>query len=204
MKNCLKVILLILPCMIVLFALSCAKGRQTEDATVSGSQSATVMPNPGKSDLALDLSFDNASEGKVVDLSGGNAEGVAINNATFTKGFSGLSATFNGKDQYIRIPQSSNLNLGADDFSFAFWVKVNNPGSSGSVIFSKRNGPDTPGYAMTLTKRGRPIFMVRDSFDSEDNWIAPKTTTIGDGLWQHVVIAVHRNGDFCRFSQWRS
>lgn len=105
------------------------------------------------------------------------------------------SLTFNGTDQYVRIPNSADFQMAADEsLSFSIWVK---PSSwrNGDRFIGYRVGDDTQtgyeayvlsgGYACTASgiagqaAPGRPIDTVISSGDAS-------------GVWTHIVIVFDR------------
>src|SRR3989338_3257228 len=61
------------------------------------------------------------------DLSGSYATGTITNMSTTTSpvgGINGQALKFDGVDDYVSIPDSSSLDMGSNDFSISFWVKM--------------------------------------------------------------------------------
>jgi hypothetical protein len=102
--------------------------------------------------------------------------------------FAGKALCFQQKGDSVSIADQDEVDLGAEDFTIAFWVRAN----SGDVqmIADKRvwQNKKVRGYALFLHK-GRPAIQMGNG-NGADNYIAPQA--IHDGGWHFVVFAVSR------------
>jgi hypothetical protein len=100
----------------------------------------------GKNDSESGLTFEiDASNPKsypgsgtsIYDLSGNNVTGTLTNGPTYSS-LHGGTITFDGSNDYISMPSSSNLlSFGTADFSISFWIYVNS--TSSQTIFTNYN-----------------------------------------------------------------
>lgn len=100
----------------------------------------------GKNDFEAGLAFEidasnprsySGSGTSIYDLSGNNVTGTLTNGPTYSS-LHGGTITFDGTNDYISMPSSSNLlSFGTADFSISFWIYVNS--TSSQTIFTNYN-----------------------------------------------------------------
>jgi len=74
------------------------------------------------------------------DLSGSSNHGTLINSPTFNNTNEG-NLVFNGTNQYITLPGSSNYSYGTGDFSIDYWFKFNSLSSSSQSFLDAYSSP---------------------------------------------------------------
>jgi hypothetical protein len=125
-------------------------------------------------------------DGNANDIVGSN-HGTLMNGATFAAGKVGQAFSLDGVDDGISILKSSNLNMGAGDFSIDAWVKFTQTGSS--FIFLNYAG--VPYYGLQINdNRAGVIFRpgVAITVGANDPYVAADgTTSLNDGQWHHLV-----------------
>jgi len=102
-----------------------------------------------------------------------------------TDGYSGKALRFDGVDDYVEIPNTSNWNF-ADGFTLDMWVRSTsyNPNSD---ILSKHISGIGAGYLVGIFGYGEVGFYVND------NVLTTGTQGINDGAWHHII-ASYVNG----------
>jgi len=65
-----------------------------------------------------------AFEGDVTDSSGNGHDGEILGDAGFVAGMAGQALSFDGADDFVKIPDDDRLNPGAGNFSFTLWAKL--------------------------------------------------------------------------------
>jgi len=75
------------------------------------------------------------------DLSGSSNHGTLINSPTFNNSNEG-NLVFNGTNQYITLPGSSNYSYGTGDFSIDYWFKFNSLSSSSQSFLDAYSSPE--------------------------------------------------------------
>jgi len=78
------------------------------------------------------------ADGDADDLVGGN-HGELVGGATYTVGVSGRAFSFDGLDDRVTIPNSSNLNVGTGDFSMSFFALFNSLANNKTGLVHKDN-----------------------------------------------------------------
>ena len=132
----------------------------------------------------------------VVDVVNGN-NGVLMNGAALTYGPHGTTLLLDGIDDYVEVPDSDSINIGAStaeagsgDFTLAAWIRTSQA-TGNAMILDKRQELSGPvaGYAMTVYN-GRPLMQLA----SDDFWRSYVSTAfVADGEWHCVVVTVDRD-----------
>jgi predicted Ser/Thr protein kinase len=74
-----------------------------------------------------------AAEGNAADSSGTN-DGSPVNGAGFDAGKVGQAFSFNGANQYIQVPDSSDWDFGTREFTIELWAKFAAAGASSTFV----------------------------------------------------------------------
>jgi len=92
---------------------------------------------PGSVDTSL-VSYWNFDGGSAADIEGTN-DGNKQGSPTVTDGIAGTTALrFDGEDDYVRIPDSSSLEMSDDDqVTVSMWVNKHRQGSNWKALFQK-------------------------------------------------------------------
>ena len=104
--------------------------------------------------------FDDGSGTRALDSVDSNTG--TVHGATWTTGISGGALSFDGSDDYVLIPDSSNLDL-TTQFTLEAWI---NPASTGldrfgSAIISKVGGSaGNHGYQFVMAQGHKEIYML--------------------------------------------
>ena len=105
-------------------------------------------------ELVLYYSFDNDTDGKVVDGSGKGNDGEA-RGARLVEGHSGKARAFDGKRSCIRVPKSASLDPSKKPLLVEAWVKADS--DAGGVC---AHGGQSNGYSLFI-EGGAPRFAAR-------------------------------------------
>ncbi|MCK4811006.1 MAG: DUF11 domain-containing protein [Methanosarcinales archaeon] len=91
--------------------------------------------------LVAEWHFDEGSGSVLVDSSGNGNDGV-IHGATWVEGKYGKALSFDGRDDYVEIPDDKSLKFGTGDFSYSLWFKANSisSGHSNQLLCKRDNG----------------------------------------------------------------
>jgi len=136
----------------------------------------------------------------VDDVADLNDLGHAINAPTVVPGVVHNAIRFNGTSQYVDVPNSAQLDVGAGDFSIDAWVRTTATGIQ--PIVDKRSSVPR-GYLLYINN-GRLGLQMGDRNGSAicsnnptsacTNFTSPFTwPNIADGKWHHVAASVTRN-----------
>ena len=95
--------------------------------------------------------FNEGSGLKVFDLSGNGNSGTLLNmeEADWTSGDDGYAIEFNGDDEVIRIEDNSSIDIDAEDFSIAIWIKPTNI-TGIEMLFAKGEDRDQKDYRLFI------------------------------------------------------
>ncbi|MBD2413915.1 hypothetical protein FACHB389_17370 [Nostoc calcicola FACHB-389] len=145
--------------------------------------------------------FDEASGATVFDSKDFPNNGTLIGNPTRIPGIVGTGAiSFDGVNDYVQVPNDSELNFGLDDFLISAWLKTTS--RQLEVIVDKRIEQSAPvqGYSFYI-QAGTLGFQLADgtgsNFCSVD--VSSGCTNYGsspfiaDGNWHQVAVTVDRD-----------
>lgn len=96
-------------------------------------------------DVSAGLIAHWSGEGSAIDTANGQ-DGVLVGNTIFAAGKVGQAFSFDGANDYIRIPTAPTLEPGA--FSVSAWIKLANTGSSKVLIADSMHGAGQAGGAL--------------------------------------------------------
>jgi thermitase len=126
--------------------------------------------------------FDEGTGTTAYD-SAGNNNGT-IYRATWTTGKIGGALSFDGVDDYIKVPDDSSLDVSAS-FTFAFWMYVDE-GNPGGTVISKDGSEDTTGaYNIYYDRSHRYVWYETNN---ESPWLVSGENSITMGAWNHIAI----------------
>ncbi|MFA3783401.1 LamG-like jellyroll fold domain-containing protein [Melioribacteraceae bacterium 4301-Me] len=160
------------------------------------------VPPPPK--LVAWWPLDETSGTTANDLAGFNNQGTHVNGPIPTPGKVAGALHFDGIDDYVIVPNHSELNVGTTDFTIDTWVRTTD--SLGVVLLlDKRSGPTPLGYSLFLSN-GRLGVQMANGIGSAVcapsptvgvacvNYVAPVGVNVADGQW-HLVAAVVNRAD---------
>lgn len=129
-------------------------------------------------------------ENNANDFTRGN-DGTLINGATFAPGKVGQAFSFDGVDDYVRIPASPDFDF-SGSFSIGYWFKT---ASSETQYQMQSYNP--------ATGRGFVVFgtaMFAESYfyaPHPSNWVRTSTSDFNDNQWHYLLI--QRDGTTLRY-----
>ena len=150
-------------------------------------------------DMLAYLKLDELSGSTFDDyFNGHDASCSAGNCPSFATGILNGALDFNGTDQWITMPDDSELDWGADSsFSIEVWAKLTNCDSRNKVMVGRDNRPGGTHWwvgCSISTKTARFNLL-----DTNDNGIDVNgTTPINDGEWHHIVAVRDNSNDEIR------
>lgn len=136
------------------------------------------------SGLAGYWALDNGSGTSATDSSTNGNTGTLTGGPTWTTGQIGSAVTFDGSDDYIRVPNSTALN--PDYITVAAWIKTSATGVLDQIITKDDYTGGKRVWQFRKTTSNTLEFIVfRDSDDT--NYQASGVVTITDNNWHHVA-----------------
>jgi sialidase-1 len=109
----------------------------------------------------------------------------SVNGATPTTGRVGGAYHFDGNDS-INVPDSPDFTLGADDFTMALWLKLDQA-TGNYYAMGHDEGPATTDKWIFWVQPGSSRFLLHVNGGSNFNVISP-ATWIADTEWRHLAI----------------
>ena len=110
--------------------------------------------------------------------------GTLMNGCTFTDGKIGKAFTFDGVNDYIKLP-SNSLSF-TSDFSVSFWMKLGSLGQTSYIIDSAGfGGIGTTGWVLNLSS-GNLNFTIHNNNTLQS--LAANYLLTSTSVWYHVVI----------------
>ena len=129
------------------------------------------------------FTISNALIASPKDVFGTN-HGTLMNGCTFTTGKVGNAFSFDGVNDYLKLPNNS-LNF-IDDFSVSFWMKLSSLNQTSYIIDSAGfSGIGTTGWVLNLTS-GNLNFTIHNNNNASS--IAANYVLTSTSVWYHVVI----------------
>jgi len=129
--------------------------------------------------------FEEGAGAIAHDSSGNNNHGT-IYGASWTVGRSGKALSFDGIDDYVRIPDSDSLDI-TGDLTITAWVKTSQT-SPWSIIFSNcREVSPHDGYKLEMTSLMTYDGNIR--FYSQESQLF-SIGRINTGTWKHVAVTL--------------
>ncbi len=143
--------------------------------------------NQGKPVAQWDM--DEGSGLVINDKSGNGNNGTLVNDTTWAQGKHGSALSFDGVDDYVSVPNSSDLDITADEsFSYSLWLKTTSTGCA-SCHFLIKYGSD--GYSLHINGGG-----IRALVNDSDEQIVSPSYQINDGIWHYVEVVFDRSTDY--------
>jgi hypothetical protein len=118
--------------------------------------------------------------------------GTLMNGATFTTGKIGKAFTFDGVNDYVKLPDNS-LNL-TNNFSYSFWVKSSDTSSFTAIISNIENARSPYGFSHGYWYRlssGKIQASYRDGNNSTE-FLTTSVGSVSNGSWNHVAITFNK------------
>lgn len=128
---------------------------------------------------------------KFGDLRGAPNDGIPEGNPATIAGMVGTAMSFDGVDDFVRVPDHPELNLGTEDLGIDLWVRTKALGRQ--PIVEKRDGAGT-GFSFFL-QDGMPGFEMKPAAGAAGGAAAGALATrgIADGEWHHLAVSVDRD-----------
>jgi hypothetical protein len=139
-------------------------------------------PGPAPAPGVAYWKFDEGSGTTAVDSSGSGNTGT-VNGATWTPGEIGSGLNFNGVNDYVSVPDASNLD-NTSALTIAFWVKPTILDGSPRGIVSKRTASGTQDAYSVFFYAGNKIHVDLDT--SNDRFST--NTVFLTNTWYHVAV----------------
>ncbi len=157
-------------------------GCSSADDSVSG----TVFEE-GNATIAhwkMDEQSWDGSVDQVIDTGAGQNHGTAYGGATTVEGKFNNAGTFDGVNDKVQVPHSSEIEFGTGSFSICLWVKASSQQVwSSSTILDKDYSYHTSGLYRIALSDGYPRFQVQGSTSYE----ITAATRITDDSWYHIA-----------------
>jgi len=135
-------------------------------------------------------SFDEGSGNVAYDASGNNNHGTLINGPQWTTGKVGGGLSFDGVDDYVRIPHSASLDIDAH-FTISAWIKTTaNMSGACCVTHNIFRKFVVPKYITMGISYNTEIYLLLK--DDNGNSLNPRGYTpagnrVNNGEWHHIV-----------------
>ena len=127
--------------------------------------------------------------GNAQDIQGSN-HGTLQGGTTFAPGMVRSAFRFDGIDDFVEVPDSPSLNIGAGDFSIEAWIRMDYTGGLQTIMDKRVQGPgETLGYHLSGPLMGL-CFLLGDGY-SYTNY--QSYAVVQDGNFHHVAVTVRRN-----------
>lgn len=98
------------------------------------------------------------------------------------RGRANSAYSFNGTNQCMTIPNTSNINI--DTYTISVWINTTQTPVSDADFVEKWTGSGSYPYALRLQSNGHPSIRA---YDGTNNPSVTATIAVNDGNWHHVV-----------------
>ncbi len=150
-----------------------------------GGQVGCVEP---PSEMVAWWPLDETSGTTSLDLAGFNNAGTQVNGPVPVAGKVLGGLQFDGINDYIEVPDNSELNFGTGNFSIDAWVKVQANDSLGQLtIVNKIQFPLNRGYSLYLSNGEVRLILSASSY-----MFYISSVHVADGNWHHIAVTVDR------------
>jgi len=144
----------------------------------------TIAAEPN---LVAYWTFDEGAGTIAYDSAGGN-DGNLINGPVWANGRIGGGLSFDGVNDYIRVPDSPSLDV-SNIFTFSFWVYADESISPGGCVISKDGSSDTTGAYNVYAGSYSIGYETNNKFPT----IGTSANALLPGTWNHVAITFDSN-----------
>ncbi|WP_376789530.1 LamG-like jellyroll fold domain-containing protein [Thermoflexus sp.] len=164
----------------------------------------TVPPTPTFTPSPTPIACIRAPEGLVAwwpldetsgptahDIAGVPNDGTWMNGPTPVPGVVAGALRFDGKDDFVRVPDHPELNVGSGSFTIDAWVRTEWQGAGVVVLQDKRD--QNAGYHLHLYRSAQytggkavPALQVMHA-GSFENHNAVNSPDVADGKWHHIA-----------------
>lgn len=155
------------------------------DTALTTSQVASMYQEGLNYTLRAWYTLDAINNNQVVDSAPYHITGSVLGNPSVVAGMVEPNAlSFDGVDDYIRVPDNDVINLRGGSFTLSAWVKTT---SQSPLMILEKNGAPTPGF------KNYGIYMNASSFrffarcDNPSGQDMGSTVPVNDGNWHYVV-----------------
>ena len=137
---------------------------------------------PGVAGLVAHFAFDEGSGTVAGDSSGNGNDGTFTGNPPWVAGKIGGALEFDGRHDYIEVPDSPSLDI-TDAITIAAWVNPQSTGDYRWLVAKEAWGAEQT-YGLCFT----PSESIEFGISSGTAWLYRQTAeTIRNGIWSHVA-----------------
>lgn len=140
-------------------------------------------PPPEDDDLVLQYEFDGDDGTTAIDASEHANDGSFIGAGLAADTNGGQYATFDGSNDYIRVPSSPSLM--PTSVTIAAWVRFDSPPAEVAELVFKRNSGNSNNedYALQINSAGGVRFVLANGWQTR----LDSSATMSAGQWHHVA-----------------
>ena len=159
----------------------------TATPTATATSTPTITPTPTCSVVPTPIArwqFETGAGAITFETASNNYHGTLQGGANWaTTAAKGTGAvTFDGVDDFVRVPHYADLNFGAaQDFAITLWVQTTN---SGSLVTKREPGVPYP-YDVLVTPGG---FIEFSRFDGINLALVTSSSVVNDGAYHFVSV----------------
>jgi RHS repeat-associated protein len=114
--------------------------------------------------------------------------GVTLGGTPPVVGDASTSATFNGTNGTISVPDNPSMRFSnTQPFSVEAWVKTTVTSGTDEILSKMANTAPYQGWELSLAN-GEPFFMMINNWTSQNTFYEGATASVADGMWHHVVV----------------
>jgi hypothetical protein len=106
----------------------------------------------------------------------------------------GKALEFDGSDDYVSVPDTSELDIGSSDATITFWLKTEESPDNYDNLVMKSSSSTTgnPGYLVNLHPSGSIVANIDDGSNKVEE---TGDITVDDGSWNFITVKYDRDED---------
>lgn len=147
--------------------------------------------------------LDEPGPSNAADIVGAN-DGTHVNGPAPTPGKVAGALSFDGSDDFVRVPDHPSLDFGIGDFSVDAWVRTTDDVGVDTLVDKRTsNAIGTRGWHLYLfngdlgfqlaDRDGSNICSSDNTTSSCTNWVVGSGGFVADGAWHHVAVTIDRD-----------
>jgi len=166
------------------YARSAAQVKEdfNQGAALLGSQNQTFLSNGLVGYWKMDEASWNGTASEVKDASGNGNHGAAAGGATAGAGKYGNGGVFDGTNDYVTVPNSTNLQL-TNNFTLSLWFKAGSTSQSQKYLINKNN---YYGILYEYVNDTLEFWSGSGRYTGDDPRVGTGIT-LADTNWHHIV-----------------
>ncbi|MBI2175001.1 MAG: LamG domain-containing protein, partial [Candidatus Omnitrophica bacterium] len=174
-------------------------GRALSDAEIRELYEGTAPPPPADTCVEPPSGLVSwwPADGNADDIQNGN-DGMLQGGVTFAPGKVGQAFSFDGVDDFVKIPASANLDVGlGSGFTLDAWIKPTDVGYRPIFEWNNGQGQFGPGVVFWIVPTGALATALIDTANTS-RIVQTSGGIVQTGVWQHVALTYEKQNGIAK------